>query len=95
MNKNELIEAVSKSAKCTKAEAAKLIDATFSAISGQLQKGKEVRLVNFGTFFVARRQATTGRNPRTGAPIKIPASKQPKFRAGKLLKESINGRKAA
>lgn len=91
MNKNELIEAVAKETGSTKADAARAIDATFSAISGALKKGKEVRLVNFGTFLVAKRKATTGRNPRTGAPIKIPASKQPKFRPGKVLKEAVNG----
>lgn len=90
MNKNELIEAVAKEIGGTKADAARAIDATFGAISKALKKGGEVRLVNFGTFLVANRKATTGRNPRTGAPIKIPASKQPKFRPGKVLKESVN-----
>lgn len=90
MNKNELIEEVAKQADCTKAEASRIVDATFGAIATQLKKGNEVRLVNFGTFLVAARKATTGRNPRTGAPINIPASKQPKFRPGKLLKEAVN-----
>ncbi len=90
MNKNELIEAVAKSTGSTKADAARSVDAVFDAISGALKKGNEVRLVNFGTFLVAKRKATTGRNPRTGAPIKIPASKQPKFRPGKVLKEAVN-----
>ncbi len=90
MNKNELIESVAKAAGISKAEASRTIDATFQAISGQLKKGGQVRLVNFGTFLVSKRKATQGRNPRTGAPIKIPASKQPKFRPGKLLKEAVN-----
>lgn len=90
MNKNELIESVAKKIGGTKADAARAIDATFDTISAQLKKGGEVRLVNFGTFLVANRKATTGRNPRTGQPIKIKASKQPKFRAGKVLKESVN-----
>ena len=90
MNKNELIEAVAKATGATKADASRTIDAVFTTISSQLKKGQQVRLVNFGTFLVARRKATEGRNPRTGAPIKIPASKQPKFRAGKVLKDSVN-----
>ncbi|MCB2081835.1 MAG: HU family DNA-binding protein [Rickettsiales bacterium] len=90
MNKNELIEQVAKKIGSTKADAARAVDAVFDVISAQLKKGGQVRLVNFGTFLVAKRKATTGRNPRTGAPIKIPASKQPKFRPGKLLKEAVN-----
>ena len=90
MNKNELIEAVAETIDGTKADAARAIDAVFEAISGELKKGGEVRLVNFGTFLVANRKATTGRNPRTGEPIKIKASKQPKFRPGKVLKEAVN-----
>lgn len=90
MNKNELIEAVAKEVGITKADAARAIDAVFDSISAALKKGGEVRLVNFGTFLVAKRKATTGRNPRTGAPIKIPASKQPKFRPGKVLKDAVN-----
>ena len=90
MNKNELIEAVASKTGGTKADAQRAVDAVFETISGQLKKGNEVRLVNFGTFLVAKRKATTGRNPRTGQPIKIKASKQPKFRPGKLLKEAVN-----
>lgn len=90
MNKNELISKVSESAGFTKADAAKAVDAVFDTIKSQLKKGQEVRLVNFGTFLVTKRAATEGRNPRTGKPIKIPASKQPKFRAGKVLKEAVN-----
>ena len=90
MNKNELVEAIAKKTNSTKADAARSIDAVFETISAELQGGGEVRLVNFGTFLVANRKATTGRNPRTGAPIKIKASKTPKFRPGKILKEAVN-----
>ncbi len=90
MNKNELVEAVASKIDGTKADASRAIDAVFDSISGELASGGEVRLVNFGTFLVANRKATTGRNPRTGEPIKIAASKSPKFRAGKILKEAVN-----
>lgn len=90
MNKTQLIENVAKSLKGTKADASRAIDAVLGAIQGCLKSGKECRLVGFGTFYVANRKATTGRNPRTGAPIKIKASKQPKFRPGKQLKETVN-----
>jgi len=97
MNKNELIAEVADVAELTKAKAAEAVDAVFDAIAGCLAANKEVRLVGFGTFLVANRKATKGRNPRTGAPINIAASKQPKFRAGKQLKEQVNKakRKAA
>ncbi len=97
MNKNELIAEVADEAELTKAKAAEAVDAVFDAIASSLSSGEEVRLVGFGTFLVANRKATEGRNPRTGAVIKIPASKQPKFRAGKQLKEQVNKarRKAA
>lgn len=74
----------------SKADAAKAVDAVLDSIAGSLSSGKEVRLVGFGTFSVASRAATTGRNPRTGEAIQIPASKQPKFKAGKGLKDSVN-----
>ena len=66
------------------------MDGVFDAITDALKKGDEVRLVGFGTFTVARRAASEGRNPRTGEKIQIPASKQPKFKAGKGLKDAIN-----
>ncbi len=91
MNKQELIDAVAQKAALTKTDAAKALDAVTEAIAEALEKGDEVRITNFGTFGVAKRAATTGRNPRTGATIKIPASKQPKFRAGKGLKDAVNG----
>lgn len=90
MNKNDLIAQVAKKTNFSKADATRALDAVLEAITAALSKGQEVRLVNFGTFLVVKRKATEGRNPRTGAPIKIPASKQPKFRAGKALKEACN-----
>ncbi len=90
MNKNDLINLVSDKTEFTKADASKAIDAVFDAITDALAKGREVRLVNFGTFLVAKRKATEGRNPRTGAVLRIPASKRPKFRPGKALKEACN-----
>ncbi len=90
MNKNDLVASVAGSAGLSKADAAKAVDAVFDSITGSLSGGTEVRLVGFGTFSVAQRKATTGRNPRTGAAIQIAASKQPKFKAGKGLKDSVN-----
>ena len=90
MNKNDLVAAVADAAGLTKADAAKAVDAVFETISGSLKGGTEVRLVGFGTFSVVSRKATTGRNPRTGETINIPASKQPKFKAGKGLKDAVN-----
>ncbi|MBW8911678.1 MAG: HU family DNA-binding protein, partial [Sphingomonas sp.] len=68
----------------------KAVEAVFDSISGVLKKGDEVRLVGFGTFSVSRRKASTGRNPRTGEPMSIEASSQPKFKPGKGLKEAVN-----
>jgi DNA-binding protein HU-beta len=90
MNKQDLIEQVAQSADIPKTKAAEAVDAVIGAIKASLKKGDDVRLVGFGTFTVSPRAATTGRNPRTGEPIKIPASKQPKFKAGKELKQAIN-----
>ena len=90
MNKNDLVATVASSADLSKAAAAKAVDSVFDAITASLKTGTEVRLVGFGTFSVARRKASRGRNPRTGEPIDIPASNQPKFKAGKALKESVN-----
>jgi len=90
VNKNELISAVADSASITKTDAAKAVDAVFDTISTSLSSGTEVRLTGFGTFTVTSRKATTGRNPRTGEAIQIPASKLPKFRPGKTLRESVN-----
>lgn len=90
MNKNDLVAQVAGGAGLSKADAAKAVDSVFYAITASLKKGNEVRLVGFGTFNVARRKASKGRNPRTGEPIDIPASKQPKFKAGKALKDAVN-----
>ncbi|WP_262695078.1 HU family DNA-binding protein [Kordiimonas aquimaris] len=91
MNKNDLIASVADAAELSKADSGKAVDAVFDAISGALASGGDVRLVGFGTFSVANRAATKGRNPRTGEEIDIPASKQPKFKAGKGLKDAVNG----
>ena len=93
MNKQDLVSKVAESADIPKTKAELAVNAVVEAIKGSLKKGDDVRLVGFGTFSVAQRAATTGRNPRTGEPIKIPASKQPKFKAGKELKEAVNGKK--
>ncbi len=90
MNKNDLVVAVASDSGLTKADASRAIDSVFDSITSSLRRNSEVRLVGFGTFSVARRKASQGRNPRTGEPIQIPASKQAKFRAGKALKEAIN-----
>ncbi len=90
MNKQDLVAQVATKADLSKQKAASAVDAIIDTIKGSLKKGDDVRLVGFGTFSVANRAATTGRNPRTGEPIKIPASKQPKFKAGKDLKEAVN-----
>ena len=90
MNKNELVDAVASAADLKKSEATKAVDAVFESITTSLKKGDEVRLVGFGTFTVSKRGASEGRNPRTGEKIKIAASKQPKFKAGKGLKDAVN-----
>lgn len=98
MNKNEFIAAVADSKALAKIDLSKatiaaVIDAAFDTIEAALKKGDEVRLVGFGNFYVSQRAAGTGRNPQTGETIKIKASKLPKFRAGKQLKDSVNGSK--
>ena len=90
MNKNDLIGAVADASGLSKSQASSAVESVFDSISGALKKGNEVRLVGFGTFSVAKRKASTGRNPRTGEPMKIKASNQPKFKAGKGLKDSVN-----
>jgi DNA-binding protein HU-beta len=90
VNKNDLIAEVATEANLSKADAAKALDAVLDAIANALKSGDEVRLVGFGTFLVSERAAGEGRNPRTGEMIKIPASKQPKFKAGKALKDRVN-----
>jgi len=90
VNKNDLVAHVADVSGLSKADAGKAVDAVFDGITESLQKGTDVRLVGFGTFTVAERAASEGRNPRTGEKIAIPASKQPKFKAGKQLKDSVN-----
>jgi DNA-binding protein HU-beta len=90
MNKADLVSAVADASGITKADAGKAVEATFDAITSSLKTGGEVRLVGFGTFAVAKRKASTGRNPRTGEPMTIKASNQPKFKAGKALKDAVN-----
>ena len=90
MNKAELIESIAKTADVSKAAATRALDGTIKAISVALKKGDVVTLVGFGSFYVGKRTARVGRNPRTGAAIKIKAAKVPKFRAGKALKDAIN-----
>ena len=89
MNKNDLVDAVAANTNMTKADAATAVDAVLDAITAALKSGNEVRLAGFGTFVVAQRAASEGRNPRTGEKIQIAASKLPKFRAGKGLKDAV------
>ena len=90
MNKNDLIANVASGSGLSKADAAKAVDGVIDAITDALAKQEEIRLVGFGTFSVAKRKATTGRNQRTGEAIQIKASNQPKFKAGKALKDAVN-----
>ncbi len=90
MNKQELIGTVADVTGMTRTDAGRAVEAVFDSISGVLGKGDEVRLVGFGTFSVSQRKASTGRNPRTGEPMKIGASSQPKFKPGKGLKQAVN-----
>lgn len=89
MNKAELIDAVASSADLSKADAGRAVDALFDSISDALKKKDKVSLVGFGTFSVRERAARQGRNPKTGDVIKIPASKNPTFKAGKGLKDAV------
>lgn len=91
MNKEELIKAISTKAKVSQKEAGECLNATIEAISQALSRGHKVTLVGFGTFQVRQRAAREGRNPRTGAVLKIPAKKSPVWTAGKNLKERIEG----
>lgn len=89
MNKNDLITSVAEKSGLTKADSTRAVEGVLQSITDCLKANEEVRLVGFGTFTVIKRPAGEGRNPRTGEKIKISASKQPKFRAGKGLKEAI------
>jgi DNA-binding protein HU-beta len=90
MNKNDLIAAVADKTGTSKAQAGQAVDATFDAITDALKAGDDVKIIGFGNFNVAKRAASMGRNPRTGEAIKIAASKSPKFKAGKGLKDAVN-----
>jgi DNA-binding protein HU-beta len=90
VNKNDLCLEVAKKTGMSKADVTKAVDATLDAITDALKKNDDVRLVGFGTYSVSERSATEGRNPRTGEPIKIPASKRARFKPGKGLNEALN-----
>jgi DNA-binding protein HU-beta len=93
MNKGQLIDAVASHAGLTKVQAEKALNAVIDTVSETLSKGDSVALIGFGSFGVAKRAARNGKNPRTGATIKIPARKVPKFTPGKGLKDVVNGLK--
>ena len=90
MNKSDLFSALADESGLSKADATRALEATTSAISGALSNGGKVAITGFGSFLVRSRAARSGRNPQTGATIQISASKVPAFKAGKLLKESVN-----
>ena len=89
MTKEELVNKIAKEARVTKTQANKAINTFFDGVTSSLKRGRKVSFVGFGTFSVARRKARMGRNPQTGAPIRIAASKVPKFKAGKQLKDAV------
>ena len=90
MNKAELVDAIAKKTSSTKASVETTLDALMETVTGSLSKGEPVALIGFGTFSVSKRAARKGRNPATGAEIKIPASKVAKFAAGAKLKKAVN-----
>lgn len=90
MNKNELVAALAEKTSMKKTEVEKVLKAFTETVTDELKKGEKIQLVGFGTFEVAERPAREGRNPRTGETMKIAASKAPKFKAGKALKDMIN-----
>ena len=90
MNKAQLIEEIAQAAEISKSAAERAIDATVGAVKASLRKGEMVTLAGFGTFHAAQRAARTGRNPRTGEPLRIEAARIPKFRPGKALKDALN-----
>ena len=90
MNKAELIDAVAAAADLPKGEASRAVEAVTPAIADELSKGGQVAIVGFGTFQVKHRAARTGRNPKTGEALQIPASNVPSFKAGKALKDAVN-----
>ena len=90
MNKTELVGAIAEKSEMAKKDVEKVVNAMFESVEDALAKGDKVQVVGFGTFEVRERAARTGRNPRTGEEIKIPASKVPAFKAGKVLKDAVN-----
>ena len=90
MNKTELVAAMAEKAQLSKKDAEAALKAFTDVVAEELKKGEKIQLVGFGTFEVSERAARTGRNPQTGAEMKIAASKAPKFKAGKALKDSVN-----
>ncbi len=90
MNKGEFVDAVAAKGSMSKADAATAVDAVLDSVMDAMQNGDQVTLVGFGTFLVRKREARTGRNPRTGEPLQIAASNVPSFKAGKALKDAVN-----
>lgn len=92
MNKSDLVAAIAEQTELSKKDAEKALGAFVDVVSAELAEGGKIQLVGFGTFDVAERSAREGRNPQTGATMKIPASKAPRFKAGKALKDAVNGK---
>ena len=90
MNKAEFIDAVASKGDMSKADATSAVDAVLDSVTAALKDGEQITLVGFGTFLVLKREARTGRNPRTGEPLQIKASNVPSFKAGKALKDAVN-----
>ncbi len=90
MNRSELVAKIAEKSGFTKKDSDKALDAVIESVIGELSKGGKVQLVGFGTFEVRKRTARKGRDPRTGKPIQIPASKAPAFKAGKSFKDAVN-----
>ena len=90
MNKTELVAAISEKTELTKKDSEKALKALIDVVAEEIKKGEKVQLVGFGTFEVSERAARTGKNPQTGAEIKIAACKAPKFKSGKALKDAVN-----
>ena len=90
MNKTELVAAIAEKSELSKKDSEKALKAFIDTVTEELKKGEKIQLVGFGTFEVAKRAAREGRNPQTGKSMKIAASKAPKFKAGKALKDEVN-----
>ena len=90
VNRNDLVADLAARTGLSRADSARAVDGLFDAITDALKNGQDVRIVGFGAFSVSERRASDGRNPRTGEPMRIPASRQPRFKAGKGLKEAVN-----